>query len=76
MRAIVRTAISVPALRRTLPAMVAVGTTLTIVNSGPRLVEGSIDGWLLAKVAMTYGVPWLNATYGFIVGQRDKLVAA
>jgi hypothetical protein len=67
---LVRLALSRAALRRTVPAMLVVGSVLTLVNSGSRLADGDVDGWLLVKVFFTFAVPFGNATYGFVSGVR------
>ena len=61
------------ALRTSLPAAFLVGTTLTIVNSWTRITHG-IDASVALRVAMTYLVPWGNATYGYLRGERRARV--
>lgn len=68
---VVGTALSRAALRRTVPAAVVVGSLLTVVNSGPRLARGDVDGWLAFRIVLTVAVPWLNATYGYVAGRRQ-----
>ncbi len=53
-RHVVRTAISVAAV---------VGTILTLINQGDRLLQGTVSPEMLWKIPMTYSVPYLVVTY-------------
>jgi hypothetical protein len=55
-------ALSWPCARRSLIVAVAVGTVLNAINQGDAFLDGGRVSWL--KVALTYCVPFLVATYG------------
>src|SRR3954462_11304795 len=57
-----RRTFSGPALRRSLVVALVVGTALNLINQGPELLSGE---WpVLWKLALTYVVPFLVASYG------------
>lgn len=68
---VIRVAVSVRSMRRTVTAALVVGTILTLVNVGPGF-SGKVTVALGFKVLLTYLVPWLNATIGVAIGVRDK----
>lgn len=55
-------ALSWPYVRRSLTVAVLVGTLLNAINQGDAIVGGGKLNWL--KLALTYCVPFLVATYG------------
>ena len=55
-------ALSWPYARRSLIVAAVVGTLLNAINQGDAFVSGGKVSWL--KVALTYCVPFLVATYG------------
>ena len=58
-----------PALRRSLIVAVVVGTALNLINQGPEMVAGE---WpVLWKLALTYAVPFLVASYGSYAAFRS-----
>ena len=58
-----------PALRRSLVVAVVVGTALNLINQGPEMVSGE---WpVLWKLALTYVVPFLVASYGSYAAFRS-----
>jgi len=67
-----RVAVSGQSLRRTLAAAFVVGTTLTVANLGGSLLSEGLTAGISVKLALTYLVPWGNATFGIAVGQRDR----
>jgi hypothetical protein len=48
--------------KRSLAVAVLVGTILNLINQGDAMLSGSDISWL--KLALTYVVPYLVATYG------------
>src|SRR4051795_12321250 len=57
-----RRTFSGPALRRSLGVALVVGTALNLITQGPELLSGK---WpVLWKLALTYLVPFLVASYG------------
>ena len=64
-----RSTLAGPALRRSLAVAVIVGTALNIINQGPEMLSGQ---WPVAwKLAMTYAVPFLVASYGSYAALRS-----
>ena len=55
-------ALSWPYARRSLIMALIVGTLLNAINQGDVFVNGGLVNWF--KVALTYCVPFLVATYG------------
>ncbi len=55
-------ALSWPYARRSLIVAAVVGTLLNTINQGDIFVTGGLVNWF--KVALTYCVPFLVATYG------------
>ncbi|MGE0423567.1 MAG: nitrate/nitrite transporter NrtS [Reyranellaceae bacterium] len=55
-------ALSWPYARRSLIVAVVVGTLLNTINQGDALLAGGEVNWF--KIALTYCVPFLVATYG------------
>lgn len=59
-----------PAVRRCLVIALVVGTLLTAINHGDRLLHGTLSPDLAWKVPLTYCVPFLVASTGYISGRR------
>lgn len=59
-----------PMLKRSLLIAVAVGTVLTAINQGDRLVAGRWDPAFAWKIPLTYLVPFLVATAGALGESR------
>ena len=49
-----------------------VGTVLTAINQGDVLLHGAITGAVLAKIALTYVVPYLVSTSGALAATRVR----
>ena len=64
MRRALRYAVSGGVPRRALGTALVVGTTLNLINQGDRLVSGQSVDFL--KLALTYCVPYIVATYGAV----------
>ena len=47
-----------------------VGTALTLINQGDRLIAGMAPGWI--KMALTYLVPYCVSTHGAVTAIRDR----
>lgn len=59
-----------PSLRRSLIVAVLVGTALNIINQGPEMLSGR---WpVIWKLALTYVVPFLVASYGSYAAFRSS----
>jgi hypothetical protein len=58
-----------PALRRSIVVALLVGTALNVINQGPEMLSGE---WpVLWKLALTYVVPFLVASYGSYAAFRS-----
>ncbi|HEX4558992.1 MAG TPA: hypothetical protein VH166_07355 [Mycobacterium sp.] len=58
-------------LSRTIPAATAVGSTLFMVNLYSAVHDGPFTWTLAGQIALTFLVPWLNATLGIAIGLRS-----
>ena len=47
-----------------------VGTALTLINQGARLIAGMAPGWI--KMALTYLIPYCVSTHGAVTAMRDR----
>jgi hypothetical protein len=47
-----------------------VGTTLAVVNLGGQIASRGLSLVVVIKLALTFLVPWGNATFGVALGQR------
>lgn len=61
-REALRTTLSGPVLKRSLGVALVIGTVLTAINQGDTILAGQVPN--LLKVALTYLVPLLVASYG------------
>ena len=59
-----------PAVRRSLLVAVVVGTALNLINQGPEILAG--DWPVFWKLALTYVVPFLVASYGSYAAFRSS----
>ena len=57
-------------LRRSLVVALVVGTALNLINQGPEVLGGEFP--VLWKVALTYAVPFLVASYGSYAAFRSS----
>jgi hypothetical protein len=71
-RAALRQAVTPRALRRTLTAAFVVGTTLFFVNLFGQVHDTRMTPLVAVRIALTYLVPWGNATFGIALGLRDR----
>jgi hypothetical protein len=62
-----------PLILNGLKTAALVGTVLTAINQGDVLVHGMITGTVLAKIALTYVVPYLVSTSGALAATRVRL---
>ena len=58
------------ALKRSIIVSVVVGTALNLINQGPELLSG--DRPVIWKLALTYVVPFLVASYGSYAAFRTS----
>lgn len=56
-------------LRRSLIVAILVGTALNIINQGPEMLSGKVP--IIWKLALTYLVPFLVASYGSYAAFRS-----
>ena len=61
-------------LRRALISAVVVGVALTAINHGPELVRGEIDAGLIARVALTFVVPFIVSLVSSASALRDVAI--
>jgi hypothetical protein len=57
-------------LARTVPAALVVGTTLWFVNLSGTFFAGGATSFALVQTALTFVIPWLNATFGMTMAFR------
>ncbi|MGW8949103.1 hypothetical protein [Streptomyces sp. NPDC055709] len=57
-------------LTQTIAAALAVGSILFMVNLYAQVRDGPFTWVLASRVALTFLVPWLNATMGITIGLR------
>ena len=55
---------------RALRVALVVGTALTLINQGDRLIAGMAPGWI--KMALTYRIPYCVSTHGAVTAMRDR----
>ena len=57
-------------VRRTMMAALIVGTALTLINQGDRLIAGMAPNWI--KMALTYLIPNCVPNHGAVAAIRDR----
>ena len=57
-------------LRQTVLAATIVGSVLSVVNLSSSVLNGRFTWVLAGRIALTFLVPWLNATMGVAIGLR------
>lgn len=50
-----------------------VGLVLALINHGHRLISGEIDAATLARIGLTFLVPYCVSTYSSVLEVRDRL---
>ena len=50
-----------------------VGTVLALINHGHRLFSGEMDAATLARIGLTFLVPYCVSTYSSVLAVRDRL---
>lgn len=65
-REIVETAFSTKIVKRSLKVSAIVGTILMVINHGDAIISGAINADRLAKIILTYCVPYLVSTYSAV----------
>jgi hypothetical protein len=65
-----------PRVVTSLKTAVVVGTILVGINQGDLLLRGAVSGVLLAKLALTYCVPYAVSTYGALMASRVEVPPA
>jgi hypothetical protein len=59
-----------PVLRRAVYVALVVGTILTMINQGDVLLEGAITPLVMAKIFLTYLVPYSVSTFSALSANR------
>jgi len=57
-------------LRRSLITALIVGTILTTINQGDRILDGDVSTGVFVKIALTYCVPFCVSTSGALGASR------
>ena len=57
---------------RSLRVALVVGTLLTLINQGDVLLDGAISGEVIAKILLTYCVPYAVSTYAGVGALLEK----
>ncbi len=57
---------------RSLRVALVVGTLLTLINQGDVLLEGAISVEVIAKILLTYCVPYAVSTYAGVGALLEK----
>ena len=57
-------------LARSLRIALVVGTVLALINHGDRILSGSLDAGALARIGLTYLVPFVVATWSAVQALR------
>ena len=55
---------------RAIKVALIVGTALTLINQGDRLIAGMAPSWI--KMALTYLIPYCVSTRGAVTAMRDR----
>ncbi len=61
-----------PVLRRAIYVSVVVGTILTIINQDDVLLMGAVTPLVMAKILLTYAVPYSVSTFSALSANRIK----
>lgn len=61
-----------PVLRRAVYVALIVGTILTIINQGDVLLAGAITPLVVAKILLTYTVPYSVSTFSALSANRVR----
>lgn len=61
-----------PVLRRAVYVSAVVGTILTIINQGDVLLAGAVTPLVVAKILLTYAVPYSVSTFSALPANRVK----
>lgn len=59
-------------VRRSLRVAMVVGSILIAINYGDRIVAGTLSALDIAKMSLTYCVPYCVATYGAVSALLDN----
>lgn len=57
-------------LARSLRIALVVGTVLALINHGDRILSGALDASALARIGLTYLVPFVVATWSAVQALR------
>ena len=61
-----------PVLSRALYMALIVGTILTIINQGDVLIAGEVTPLVVAKILLTYAVPYSVSTFSALSANRSR----
>ena len=59
-----------PVLRRAIRVALIIGTILLVINHGDELLSGHVTAVVVAKIALTYLVPFSVSTYSALAANR------
>jgi hypothetical protein len=59
-----------PVVRRAIVVALVVGTILCIINQGDVLLSGHLTAFVVAKIGLTYVVPFSVSTYSALAANR------
>ena len=59
-------------VKRSVRVALVVGTVLTLINQGGRLLALDIDAPTLARIVLTYIVPYCVSTWAAVGALRDR----
>lgn len=60
------------AMRRTLLVALVVGTLLTVINQGDRILDGDVDAVASLRIAANFVIPFCVSSIGFISARRAR----
>lgn len=60
-------------IRRAFRIALVVGCVLALINHGDRLLTLSLDGTSIAKIGLTFLVPYCVSTYSSVQAVRERL---
>ncbi len=55
---------------RAVKVALVVGTALTLINQGDRMIAGMAPSWI--KMGLTYLIPYCVSTHGAVTAMRDR----
>lgn len=59
-------------MRRAIRIALVVGVVLAAINHGERFLSGTLDSAVLAKILLTFCVPYCVSTYSSVLAIRER----